>query len=90
MAGLSKISDHPLVSLMVSASQRLLGWPKVKKDPVTPQMLKALVESVTLWPYTATNSSSEQKRICILIPTSVQRRLRYKIPRTCINWHPIG
>ena len=45
MAGLSKISDHPLVSLMVSASQRLLGRPKVKKDPVTPEMLKALVES---------------------------------------------
>ena len=45
MAGLSKISDHPLVSLMVSASQRLLGRPKVKEDPVTPKMLKALVES---------------------------------------------
>ena len=45
MAGLSKISVHPLVVLMVSASQRLLGRPKVKKDPVTPEMLKALVES---------------------------------------------
>jgi len=45
MAGLSKISDHPLVSLMVGASQRLLGKPKVKKDPVAPEMLKALVES---------------------------------------------
>ena len=45
MAGLSKISDHLLVSLMVSASRRLLGRPKVKKDPVTPEMLKALVES---------------------------------------------
>ena len=31
MAGLSKISDHPLVAFMVSASQRLLGRPKVKK-----------------------------------------------------------
>ena len=45
MAGLPKISNHPLVSLMVSASQRLLGRPKLKKDPVTPEMLKALVES---------------------------------------------
>ena len=45
MAGLSKISDHPLVSLMVSASRRLLGRPKFKKYPVTPEMLKALVES---------------------------------------------
>jgi len=40
MAGLSKISNHPLVSLMVSASQRILGRPKVKKDPVTPEMLR--------------------------------------------------
>ena len=38
-------SDHSLVSLMVSASRRLLGRPKVKKDPVTPEMLRALVES---------------------------------------------
>ena len=45
MAGLTKISDHPLVSLMVSASRRLLGRPKFKKYPVTPEMLKALVES---------------------------------------------
>ena len=45
MAGLSKISNHFLVSLTVSASQRLLGGPKVKKDPVTPERLKALVES---------------------------------------------
>ena len=47
MAGLSKISNHPLVSLMVSASQRILGRPKVKKDPVTPEMLKALAQSRT-------------------------------------------
>ena len=30
MAGLSKISNHLLVSLMVSAFQRLLGRPKVE------------------------------------------------------------
>ena len=46
IAGLYKISNHPLVSLMVSASQRLLGRPKAKKDPATPElMLKARVES---------------------------------------------
>ena len=45
MADLPKISNHPLVSLMVSVSQRLLGRPKLKKDPVTPEMLKALMES---------------------------------------------
>ena len=44
IAGLFKISNHPLVSLMVSASQRLLH--KAKKDPATPElMLKARVES---------------------------------------------
>ncbi|KAK2550607.1 hypothetical protein P5673_028658, partial [Acropora cervicornis] len=31
MAKLSKISDHPLVSLMVSASQRLMGRPKISE-----------------------------------------------------------
>ena len=41
VARLSKISNHALVSLMVSASQRLLGRPKVKKDPVTPEMSRA-------------------------------------------------
>lgn len=45
LAGLSKISSHPLVASMVSASQRILGRPKVKKDPLTPEILKALVES---------------------------------------------
>ena len=45
MAGLSKLSNHPLVSLMVSASQRFLGRPKVKKDPVSLEVLKALMES---------------------------------------------
>ena len=45
-SGMYKISNHPLVSLMVSASQRLLGRPKAKKDPATPElMLKARVES---------------------------------------------
>ena len=45
LAGLSKISSHPLVASTVSASQRILGRPKVKKDPITPEMLKAFVES---------------------------------------------
>ena len=46
IAGSYKISNHPLVSLMVSASQGLLGRPKAKKDPATPElMLKARVES---------------------------------------------
>ena len=45
LAGLSKISIYPLVASMVSTSERILGRPKVKKDPLTPEMLKALVES---------------------------------------------
>ena len=40
LAGLSKISSHPLVASTVSASQRILGRPKVKKDPLTPEMLR--------------------------------------------------
>ena len=45
LAGLPKVSHHPMVSSMVSASQRILGKPKSKKEPITPEMLKALVKS---------------------------------------------
>lgn len=45
LAGLPKISDHPLVSSMISVTQRILGRPRDKKDPVTTEMLKALAES---------------------------------------------
>ena len=45
LTGLPKISDHPLVSSMINAAQRILRRPRVKKDPVTPEMLRALVES---------------------------------------------
>ena len=45
LASLPTISDHSLVSSMISAAQRILGRPRDKKDPVTPDMLKALTES---------------------------------------------
>ena len=45
LAGFPKISDHPLVSSMISVAQRTFGRPRDKKDPVTPEMLKALAES---------------------------------------------
>ena len=45
MAGFSKFSIHPLVSSMVNASQRIVDRSRVKKDPVIPEVLKALVES---------------------------------------------
>jgi site-specific recombinase XerD len=43
LAGLQKITDHPLVSGLVRASHRMLGRSTVKKEPVSPEMLKALV-----------------------------------------------
>ncbi|XP_078352499.1 integrase/recombinase xerD homolog isoform X1 [Oculina patagonica] len=45
LAGLPKVSVHPMVASLVSASQRILGKPKSKKEPVTPEMLKTLVNS---------------------------------------------
>ena len=45
LAGFLKISTQPMVASMARASQRILGRPKVKKDPVNFQMRKALVES---------------------------------------------
>lgn len=43
LAGLSKMSTHPLVSLMANASQRILGRPKVEKDSVTPKIVKSKI-----------------------------------------------
>ena len=43
LAGLPKVSDHPLVSSLSSLVQRILGRPKLKKEPITVEMLKALV-----------------------------------------------
>ena len=45
LAGLAKVGDHPLVIGLVHASHRILGKPTVKKEPVTPEMLKALVKA---------------------------------------------
>ena len=45
LASLPTISDHSQVSSMISAAQRILGRPRDKKDPVTPDILKALTES---------------------------------------------
>lgn len=43
LAGLSKPSTHPLVTGMVTASKRILGKPKSRKEPITPEMLLTLV-----------------------------------------------
>ena len=45
LAGLPKVGDHPLVVGLVHASHIILGKPTVKKEPVTPEMLKALVKA---------------------------------------------
>ena len=45
LAGLPKVGDHPLVVGLVYASHRILGKPTVKKEPVTSEMLKALVKA---------------------------------------------
>ena len=45
LAGLPKISDHPLISGLVRASHRTLGRSTIKKEPATPEMLRALVQA---------------------------------------------
>ncbi|PFX32700.1 Integrase/recombinase xerD-like [Stylophora pistillata] len=67
MAGLSKISIYPLVSLMVTASQKFLGKPKVKKkDPVTPEILKALVESKRITDKSPSLSDLRSVALCLI------------------------
>lgn len=43
LAGSSKMPEHPLVSSLLSASKRILGKPKTRKEPITPEMLQDLV-----------------------------------------------
>ena len=45
LASLPKRSEYPMVSSLIAASQRILGKPKSKKEPISPEMLKALVMS---------------------------------------------
>ena len=43
LAGLPKMSEHPMVSSLIAAFPRILG--KSKKQPISPEMYKALVMS---------------------------------------------
>ena len=65
LAGLSKIFNHPLVASLVSASQRILGRRKVKKDFITPEMLKALVGSKIT---DKSHSLSDLRSYALLVP----------------------
>lgn len=50
LAGLEDVSKHPLVVAMTAALQRCLAKPVVKKEPITPDMLQQLVQSIGLEP----------------------------------------
>ena len=45
LAGLPKVSAHPMVASMLNASKRLLGKPPCKKEPVSADMLKEMVKN---------------------------------------------
>ena len=44
LAGLNKVSTHPLVSSMVAACQRNLCRSRTRKEPITADMLKTMVQ----------------------------------------------
>ncbi|KAK3716564.1 hypothetical protein QZH41_018334 [Actinostola sp. cb2023] len=46
LAGLPKISDHPMVDSMIKGCQRILSQPKNRKEPITVEMLEALVSKM--------------------------------------------
>jgi len=45
MAGLPSPTDNPLVQTTLSGLRRLLAQPVVKKEPLTPDMLEAMVRA---------------------------------------------
>ena len=46
LAGFQKVSSHCLVQSMMGASKRVLAKPKNRKEPITPEMLQQLEESL--------------------------------------------
>ena len=45
LAGLPSVSEHPLVVTTLAAMQRSLAKPTKKKEPVTPELLRQIVDS---------------------------------------------
>ena len=45
LAGLQQLGGSPLVNCTVEGMKRILAKPKVRKEPVTADMLKAMVEA---------------------------------------------
>ena len=50
VAGLQTISSCPIIDQIQSGSHRILGKPTIKKDPVTPYMLRHLVLKLSSTP----------------------------------------
>ena len=50
VAGLQTISSCPIIDQIQSGSHRIVGKPTIKKDPVTPDMLKHLVLKLSSTP----------------------------------------
>ena len=48
LAGLEDVSKHPLVVATTAALQRCVAKPVVKKEPIAPDMLQQLFQSVGL------------------------------------------
>ena len=46
VAGLESPTEHPIVQMAMEGARKQLGKPTVKKEPVTPEILKELVEKV--------------------------------------------
>lgn len=63
IAGCEAISESQMVKVVVAGLKRILAKPKVKKEPITPQMLRQMMES-TSSPRTLTES--RLMAICLL------------------------
>ena len=46
LAGFQKVSSHCLVQSMMGASKHVLAKPKNRKEPITPEMLQRLAQSL--------------------------------------------
>uniref|UniRef100_A0A1X7TEY2 Tyr recombinase domain-containing protein n=1 Tax=Amphimedon queenslandica TaxID=400682 RepID=A0A1X7TEY2_AMPQE len=61
-AGLDPIAQDPFIKMTLAGLQRNLAKPKTKKEPVTPEMLREMIESLGLRP-----SLSEVRTVAIAV-----------------------
>ena len=72
LSGMAPVSSNPLIKSVMEGLQRVLAKPKVKKEPVTPQMLQKMVMSLSATP------TLTEVRLCAICLLAFSAFLRHE------------